>query len=116
MIVDAWQCERCGRLHPAEYTDVLPKGWLTIYVERAGAEAEEGRSFCSDPCAGLWFRNPPAKKKRQPEKMAEPLIDEHGQLKCPECGKGYMLPQHLGMHRKRAHDVPSKRDLEKRSG
>lgn len=30
---------------------------------------------------------------------------------CPECGREYRLPQHLGMHRKRSHGVPSMRDL-----
>lgn len=35
---------------------------------------------------------------------------------CPECGAEYDWPQHLGMHRKRVHGVPSKRDLGNRRG
>lgn len=126
VIIDAWLCERCGRLYPAEYEDVLPEGWLLVGVERWGKggplEPEEPRTFCSDVCAGLWFRNAqPAKAtpRKKPAKAVAgppPALGTNGRLACPECGKNYELPQHLGMHRKREHGVASQRDLLERKG
>lgn len=37
-------------------------------------------------------------------------IDRYGTYPCPECGVKYERSQHVGLHRKKEHGIPSLRD------
>lgn len=108
-LVKAWRCDHCGMLCPAEDDGKeIPDGWIRIYWHKGGMAMEVNKTVCSGRCASKAFLSadgPPPPKPRKVTFKGEPAH------KCPECGKHYELPQHLGMHRKRAHGVASQRDV-----
>lgn len=110
MKVEAWCCERCGRLVPVlEDATGPPRGWLTAEVSVVGEASFREILACSGKCLALAIR--PARKPatRQP---ATPIRTKGG-YRCPECKETYERPQHLGLHRKRYHGVPSARERRK---
>lgn len=58
--VQAYQCDRCGRLHPA---DIPPDDWMEVHIEVVNGEMED-YFFCSQQCLSMYFRvrREPAKK------------------------------------------------------
>lgn len=103
MKVEAWCCDRCGRLVP-DREAAPPKGWLTAEVSVIGKASFREILACSEKCLALAIR-----PTKGPHRTAEPLRTTDGH-RCPECGVTYERPQHLGLHRKNKHGVPSARE------
>lgn len=124
MIIQAWECDNCGMLTRAESEKEPPEGWLRIFWHKGGLATEVNQVVCSGRCASKSFlaadgittngHKPKAKVSRA--KKWVPPITIDGVHVCPECGRQYDYPQHLGMHRKRQHGVESERDRLNRKG
>jgi len=67
MRVEAWQCERCGRLAPVfEDMETPPDDWFEVHTQQINGEVED-LLFCGTTCISMYYR-PKRKPVKKPRK------------------------------------------------